>query len=340
MLTKNEIGFVTSMSKLSLNFSYAYGEPRSCARFRQTPEDFVVDEIFETSLTNEGEHFWLRIKKRGENTDWIAKKLANYFSVRTMDVGYGGKKDRHAITSQWFSVYLPKTEHKIDWSRFLDMSGLDAELISCASHRSKLKKGEHSANRFVIRLHELSDIDSALERLEQIKSYGIPNYFGEQRFGRDAANLQKVLQWINDPRSIRSKNLRGLIISSARSYLFNRVLSERVKNDTWQAALSGDISENEASGPLWGRGRPKVELATHESETEVLEGFSSWCAALENVGLLQERRSLVLQPRDFSWQKEGSSIEMSMTLRPGEYATSVLRELSKLSNVANDDKIG
>ncbi len=318
------------MSTLSLDFAYAYGGPESSALFRRSPEDFVVNEIIDQPISGEGEHFWLRIRKRGENTDWIAKKLANYFSVRTMDVGYGGKKDRHAVTTQWFSIYLPKSEHTIDWPAFINMSGVDAELLESGSHKSKLKKGDHNANTFVIRLHELSHPELLPDTLSKIQSNGVPNYFGEQRFGRDGGNLEKVTQWVADPRSIRNKSLRGLIISSARSYLFNTVLSKRIQDDTWTRVLPGDTETVSASGPLWGRGRSKASLETEALESGLIEGFSEWCSALENVGLNQERRLLALKPSELSWSIDGNSIEIEMTLGSGEYATSVLRELATL----------
>jgi len=315
--------------QLSLDFAYAYGRPVSYALFRVEPEDFIVDEILDHELTGSGEHFWLQIRKRGENTDWIAKKLANYFSVRQLDVGYAGKKDRHAVTTQWFSLYLPKQAHQIDWQAFLEMSGVAAELLQQTSHRSKLKKGEHTANTFTIRLREIKQSDELATRLASIKADGVPNYFGQQRFGRDAGNLDKAEQWAKDPRSIRNKNLRSMIISSARSYLFNLVLSARVSSGNWAQHLPGEPTES-ASGPLWGRGRSKAAEATLELEEALLDSWASWCAALENVGLAQERRALVLRPQNLNWHFEEDSLLIGMTLNPGQYATAVLRELCAL----------
>lgn len=327
------------MTPPSLEFEYAHGKPTCTAIFRRSPEDFVVEEIYNNELTGEGEHFWLKIKKRGENTDWIAKKLANYFSVRTMDVGYGGKKDRHAVTTQWFSIYLPKTAHEIDWSAFIDMAKVDAELLASTSHKSKLKKGEHDANAFTISLHDVSDMSAVVAAIEKVKLKGVPNYFGEQRFGRDAGNLEKVVQWVSDPRSIRNKSLRGMVISAARSYLFNSVLSRRVLDGTWTNTLAGDVQENLPTGAMWGRGRSKVEAETAAVESDVLHPFSDWCSALENVGLNQERRPLVLKPIDLDWSVDATSLSLSMSLSSGEYATSVLRELTNLLHIRNDDKM-
>ena len=88
------------------DFPCAYGEPLGSAVFRQFPEDFQVEEVLGYEPVGEGEHVYLHVIKRGENTAWIAKQIANLAGVQEMDVGYGGRKDRHAVTSQWFSVYL------------------------------------------------------------------------------------------------------------------------------------------------------------------------------------------------------------------------------------------
>lgn len=325
------------MSIISLDFPFALGQPERRVGFRETPEDFIVDEVLTETFSDSGEHFWLRIRKRGENTEWLAKKLANYFSVRKMDVGYGGKKDRHAVTSQWFSVYLPGRPHDIDWDAFISMSGVDAQLLEQRSHCRKLKRGAHQANDFCIRLLG-TDLKAEIEpRLEQIQACGVPNYFGEQRFGRGGANLDKCVRWVKDPRSVRDRNLKGLLISSARSYLFNCVLADRVKKDNWLHILAGE-SETFASGPLWGRGRSPVTDAALACENEVLEVYSEWREALENVGLLQERRALCLQPTNMEWAFDHKALEIKMRLGTGEFATSLLRELVQWGQVSPEEK--
>lgn len=321
------------MSFYSLDFAFALGQPLKTAIFRQEPEDFIVDELLAEPLSGEGEHLWLHIKKRGENTDWVNKKIANYFSVRNMDVGYGGKKDRHAVTSQWFSVYLPGQAHDFDWQTFNAMAQLDAELLGASSHTKKFKKGEHLANRFEIRLRNVELDEALIERLVFIKEHGVPNYFGEQRFGRGAANLEKADRWAKDPRSVKDRNLKGILMSSARSYLFNKVLSERVSLGNWQQVLPGD-THPEASGPLWGRGRSLVSEETLSLEEGVLAPFDSWSAALENVGLSQERRPLCLRPEGFSWRADGGDVVLNFILGTGQYATSILRELVITDNVS------
>ncbi len=316
------------MNLYHLDFAFAQGEPEQSARFRVSQADFVVDERLEPELSGSGEHLWLRITKRGENTDWVAGKLARHFGVRKGDIGYAGKKDRHAITTQWFSVYLPGREHEPDWQKFIEESELDATLERWGTGNRKLRMGDHSANAFCIRLRDVQQDEALLKRLEGVAREGVPNYFGKQRFGRDGGNLEKVQRWMVDPRAFRDRSLRGMIISSARSYLFNRVLSARVEAGNWTEGLSGEPApEFGSTGPLWGRGRSLATDALLALESAVLEPYASCCAALENVGLQQERRALNLQPRNFSWAFDGEDMELQFELDPGQFATSVLREI-------------
>ncbi|WP_370979029.1 tRNA pseudouridine(13) synthase TruD [Agaribacterium sp. ZY112] len=317
------------MSSYSLDFPFAWGGPKQTAGFRFDAEDFIVDELMLQPLSGEGEHLWLHIQKRGENTEWVAKKLAEFFSVKKMDVGYGGKKDRHAVTSQWFSIYMPGKSHDFDWNEFIKVSALDAKLLACSSHNKKLRMGEHDANKFVIRLRKLELNHGLEQQLQAIAQHGVPNYFGEQRFGRGGANLERVEEWVKDPRALRNRNTRSILMSSARSYLFNKVLGDRVLSGDWQSMLNGDPEEL-ASGPLWGRGRSLAADECLAQEVSALEEFELWRLALENVGLNQQRRDLVLQPSNFKWQVDGADLILTLALRPGQFATAVLRELAIL----------
>ena len=325
-------------SKFSLKFAYAFGEPKQELFFREKNSDFIVDEIFNKTLTGEGEHYWLKIKKDGENTHWIAQQLAKYFDVKDNDVGYAGMKDRHAITSQWFSVYLPGKQHKIDWEQFVQQSNVNAQCLEKNSHFQKLKRGMHDGNRFSIRLLNVIDSQDLDRRLTNIRANGVPNYFGEQRFGRNAQNLQSVSDWFVKGRVIRNRQKKSLAISSARSYLFNWVLSERVEQGSWNVKLDGDIElekSNHPTGPMWGRGRSLSSGETFKLENLALEkacidDYRLWCDKLEHSGLNQERRSLVLQAQNLSWRFTETDLELSFELSPGEFATSVLRELAFL----------
>jgi tRNA pseudouridine13 synthase len=289
------------------NWAFAHGEPEQQATFKSIPEDFVVTECRSEVLTQEGEHLYLLIKKTSQNTAWVAEQLASWAGVSVRDVGFAGRKDRHAVTTQWFSVYLPGVADPV---RPLLIPGV--ELLEKGRHKAKLKRGQLEGNSFKITLRDLDDPSLLIPRLAQIKSAGVPNYFGDQRFGRDFNNVPHALMLANR----RKLTARGndIYLSAARSYLFNQVVSMQVENQSWQSETA----------PLWGRGRPS------DSDREALEPWMQLCDALEFTGLKQERRDSALIPQDFSWTIESQNLIIEFSLPAGTYATSVLRELVKI----------
>jgi len=167
-----------SQPEFDIDFPYSQGKPTTSADFRTTPEDFIVEEQLGFGPAGEGEHLMLHVRKRGENTAWIAEQLAAFFGIKTMDVGYCGLKDRHALTSQWFSLYLPKTLASDDPAKVAAfVSGTDAQLevLAFSRHRKKLRRGEHQSNRLVLTLRQIVQTPELEERLNQILENGVPN---------------------------------------------------------------------------------------------------------------------------------------------------------------------
>lgn len=315
------------MNPINLNFAYAYGEPLGKAGFRTEFEDFQVYEQLPQPPEGEGEHVYLCVRKTNNNTAWIAKQLARAAGIQNMDVGYAGLKDRRAVTEQWFSLYMPKGVEP-NWQA-LDIEG--AEVLEVSRGRSKLRRGDHLNNRFVITLRSPSASRSLLEaRLVAIQQ-AVPNYFGEQRFGVDGGNLQRAAQWFDEGVKIRNRQQKQFIVSAARSYLFNKVLSLRVEQETWQENLPGEyLLEQKATGPMWGRGRLESRDQALALEQSTLQAMASWCEHLEHLGLRQDRRLLAITPSDFSWCWEADDLQLQFNLPPGAYATSILRELCHL----------
>ncbi|MCB1669186.1 MAG: tRNA pseudouridine(13) synthase TruD [Porticoccaceae bacterium] len=317
-----------------LDFPRAHGSVCGEAVFRREPEDFQVNEVLGFSPAGEGEHLCLHIEKRNQNTRWVAGLLAESLGVNENAVGYCGLKDRRAVTRQWFSVHTRQTPGML-------ALGHDINVLSTTRHHKKLRRGIHQSNQFVIRLREFGVDPERLDaRLQTIGEQGVPHYFGEQRFGFNAGNLQEADRLLSEAadqsrRHRKGKNgwqqRGGLYLSAARSYLFNLVLAERVKRRTWNLCLEG---ETVAEGPLWGRGRSSAPAIVAELEKNILKGWQHWCSGLEFSGLQQERRPLVLTPASFSWQQQGEDLELAFTLPAGAYATAVLREIAVLKQIA------
>ncbi len=330
--------------------AHAWGDAAASGRLRVAPEDFQVTEIPLLEPEGDGEHVWLLVRKRLQNTADVATLLARCAGVPLRDVSYAGLKDRQAVTEQWFSVHLPGSAAP-DWST---LGSPDISILREARHSRKLRRGALRGNRFRLVVRDLV-ADPALlrQRLETIAAEGVPNYFGEQRFGRGGSNLRTAERLFRNPRMRLSRHQRGLVLSAARSLLFNAVLSRRVSEGSWNRALPGDAMQLQGShsyfvaaevdaelqqrvaehdvhptGPLHGRGAAPVEAESLALETAVLAGYSDWQVGLEAAGLKQERRALRLTVDDLEWQQPAAdALCLEFSLPPGAYATSVLREL-------------
>jgi len=330
--------------------AYAWGRPPVSGQVRTFPEDFQVTELPLIEPDGEGEHVWLYIRKRNENTLWVAGQLAAFAGVHPRQVSFAGLKDRNAVTEQWFSVHMPGQDAP-DWQA---MNSDTLSVLRHARHSRKLRRGALKGNHFRITLRDITGEQPDLEqRLGVIKGQGVPNYFGEQRFGRDGGNLRSAEALFRNPKMRLSRNKRSLTLSAARSLLFNRVLSQRVSLGIWNKALAGDAMQLDGShsffiaeavdpelaartkcqdvhptGPLYGQGETPVQGESRELEKAVLADYMSWCEGLEAAGLKQDRRALCLKPGNLVWQWAPSGeLVLEFSLPAGAYATSVLREL-------------
>jgi len=328
---------------------YAFGGPPLSGRLRAAPEDFQVEEVPGFEPDAEGEHALLLVRKRGLNTEELVRMLARHAGVRPREVGYCGLKDRNAVTSQWLSIGLAGRPEP-DWS---ELNSERVQVLQSHRHRRKLRRGAARGNRFHIRVTTVEgERQAAEQRLVSLDEQGVPNYFGEQRFGRDYGNLERAQQLFQGALKRVKPHLRGLYLSAARSQIYNELLARRVQSGTWNRALSGDLMQLEGSrswfpveepdaeieqrlesgdihptGPLWGRGEIPASAQTALLEKEVAERFADWCQGLERFGLKQERRALRMPVRELEWRWEEESLELSFRLPGGGYATSVLREL-------------
>ena len=205
----------------------AWGAPLGSGVLRSTPEDFVVDEILGFAAGGEGPHALLHVRKRGANTEWVARELARAAGVKPFEVGFAGLKDRNAVTTQHFTV--PRGKRAAE--EFTGLKGEGYEVLSAAPHQRKLPRGALEGNRFAISVRGLScDPAELAQRMQYIATGGSPNYFGEQRFGREAGNLAQVLRTAgrSGRRERRGRDDSGFMLSAARSVIFNGILAERV----------------------------------------------------------------------------------------------------------------
>ncbi|MFP7722755.1 tRNA pseudouridine(13) synthase TruD [Lysobacter sp. A3-1-A15] len=333
----------------------AHGEPVMEARMRSVPEDFQVQELPSFEPSGSGEHLLLTIEKRGMNTAFAAKQLAEWAGVAEMAVGYAGLKDRHALTVQRFSVHLPRRVAP-DLALLQRDDGL--RVLEHHWHSRKLPRGALAGNRFALVLRDVvGDPEAIDQRLDRIVQAGVPNYFGEQRFGREGDNVAQALSMFAGRRVRREQ--RGILMSAARSALFNRVLATRAQRGDWCRALPGEVwmldgtrsvfgpqpldatlqerlqqMDIHPTGPLWGRGALRSVDEVAEVERAALSDPESLAlrGGLERAGLSQERRALRVRPVQLSWARPTpDSLAVSFSLPAGSYATAVLAELGGVS---------
>ncbi len=312
---------------------------------RQSSSDFQVVETLDYELSGDGEHDFLWLEKLDANTAWVAGELAKYAGIRESDVGYAGLKDRHAVTRQWFSVRRPSSAGT-NWNDF-ELPGV--KILDLSRHGRKLRRGAHSGNRFRIAVRDVDVTPDQLDqRLSLMRRDGVPNYFGEQRFGRDGNNLQLAGDLFDGRKMRRAK--RSIALSAARSFLFNHILQQRVQDGSWNQLIEGESACLDGSnsiftvervdqelqrrceeldihpgGALWGSGEPSTSGEVLALEQAAVLPFGNIRRGLESLAR-QSRRALRLAVLDLAWEIDGNTVWLEFGLTSGGYATAVLRE--------------
>ncbi|MBS3802932.1 MAG: tRNA pseudouridine(13) synthase TruD [Oleiphilaceae bacterium] len=329
-----------SEPKWRLDWPGGQGEPCGRATLKAKPEHFRVDEELaldgfpgdasgvspETLLARDGEHLCLQIEKTGDNTEYVARQLANLSGCQPHEVGFCGLKDRHAVTRQWFSVHRAgMVDSDPD---FLALVQARWRVHRVCRFMRKLRRGEHRGNRFSILLTSVCGDRARLEQgLIHLQAKGCPNYFGSQRFGWDGNNLDQACR-LKPGRQRGRNNRNGMYFSAARSWLFNEILAARVTAGTWAQALAGEPDSCEATGPLWGDGGTEAGDEQGSLEREIVSRHPALAAVFSQTRMKPERRSLVLLPEDFRWTWEGADgLRLKFGLGPGQFATTLLADL-------------
>ena len=335
-----------SWRAIALEPPYAHGGPPAAGLIRSDPGDFVVEERLGFEPDGGTGHWLLLVEKQDANTLYVAKCLARLAGVPAGDIGFAGLKDRRAVARQWFTVPARKGVASVEGHE-----GDGFRVLAAHPHSRKLRRGALAANRFVLKLRELTgDLQGMVARLQVVAAVGTPNYFGPQRFGRDGANLQRVGEWLDSGELPRDRANRGFLLSAARSLAFNAVLGRRVADGSWNRLLPGEIANLDGSSSVFRVAEPDLELERRCREGDIHpsgplcgeggmqpagEAAARELAALEPLAPLPqilagvvagERRALVLRPAELAWQLDGNVLGLSFELPRGAFATTLLRE--------------
>ena len=320
--------------------------PSVHGKIKLRPEDFKVEELLGYAPEGSGEHVNLLVEKRGVNTQDLMHELARKLLVHPKHISFSGLKDKQAVTRQWMSI---NTRKEIDTAA---LESQDVRILEASRHPGKLKRGSHRANAFEIVVRDLSGSDGLKAALQRVAEQGVPNYFGEQRFGRGGGNIEGAYRLFAGATGI-NRHLRGLYLSAARAFLFNEVVSERVSLHNWNLGLQGEVmvldgsnsyfkTENmdeelrdrlerfdiHPSAPLWGKGELASSGEAEILESKIIARHPELARGLEAFGLRQQRRSLRLVPEDLCYEfVDAQTLKLKFTLARGAFATTVLREL-------------
>lgn len=332
-------------------WAYAYGSPAATGKIKTLPADFIVEEQLPFQPEGVGEHVFLHIQKTGENTEYVARLLARIAGVRQRDIGVAGLKDRHAITTQWFSVWLPGKADP-DWTA---AETDNIKILQAIRHPRKLKRGVLTGNNFTITIRDFAgDKEKTFQQLEAIKTQGFPNYFGEQRFGNHGQNINTALALFKGAKM--KPEQRSIYLSAARSYLFNLILSKRVELQKWNKALSGDVfmfnnsnsyfkaenidvtlpqrvtqGEIHPTACLYGKGENAATQNALDIENAVIAAHPELAQGLIKFALEMDRRGLRIFPENLSWQfLDSNQLQLNFFLTAGSYATALLREIIEI----------
>lgn len=324
--------------------------PALGGRIGDRPEHFVVEEIPAYEPSGEGDHTYVWVEKRLQNTRDVAGHIARAAGVPIREIGYAGLKDRRAVTRQWFSLPV-RSRAPSEWQLPEGVTVLEV-----SRHRNKLRTGHLIGNRFSLTFVDVPEggKERAERILQRIAQGGVGNYFGPQRFGRGGQNLSSAMAWLAEgarpPRGTDPKLLSSVLQSEHFNRYAARRLTERgrlLEGDVVRLAGSGahfvvedlaaeqprlDAGDIVLTGPMIGPRGLHARGAAQELELTLAEELGLSSELLERLGQHAPgtRRDLLLLPSEATLNEpEPGCLHFSFRLPAGAYATQVARELSR-----------
>ena len=193
--------------------------------FNKNSDNFIVEEIPLYPFAHTGEWLMLKVRKKNVTTPEMIKRIASHLNISKNQIGYAGLKDKDGLTIQWISV--PR-KYRDEVNSFSDR---EVKILEQDLHRNKLKIGHLKGNKFFVRLKKVNPTTAKIlfSLLKDVKEFGIPNFFGEQRFGKFGNNFEEGKKIIEGEKFVKNKRLNKLLISAYQSKLFNEWLKKRIQ---------------------------------------------------------------------------------------------------------------
>ncbi len=325
--------------------------PKQTALLKAECADFVVKEQLGYDMSGDGEFVAVKVRKTDCNTLFVGEQLAKFAGISARNMNYAGLKDRKAVTEQWFSLQMPG-QPTPDFSQF-SLEGV--EILDVTRHQRKIRIGSLQGNHFEILLRNAEETEERKVRLDFLAKNGFPNYFTEQRFGRDGNNLTQALRWANGEIKVKDRNKRSFYLSAARSEMFNLIVSKRMELNLAQQILVGDVLQLNGShswfvvdesedlaqlqqrltqqdvlltAPLIG----EEEKSAVDFEHEIFAQHQALFALMRQERMKAARRPILIHLQYFQWQFEPNGLRLQFALPAGSYATALIRELVNIEN--------
>jgi tRNA pseudouridine13 synthase len=333
--------------------------PGTGGSLKDAPEDFVVDEVAAYEPSGAGEHLWLRVEKRDVDASALVDRIARALGVSHMEIGAAGRKDRRAVTRQWLSAPWRATRALPTAAEIETGAGAGVTVLAVTRHENKLRTGHLRGNRFEVRVRAPAGgaavaLEVARAKLARLAAAGVPNFYGEQRFGGGEEQLafgRAVLR--GEHRPPRDKRRARFLLSAVQGDLFNRYLAGRMERGLFARALAGDVLKKEetggmfvcadpaadqprvdalavhATGPMYGEEmwRAEGEAGALEAELLAAEGITDEDLARVRRLAAGTRRPIRVVPRDMDVRADAEDLLVSVFLPKGSYATILLREM-------------
>lgn len=302
---------------------------------------FCVTELLEMEEeegVKDGEmfHWWLWVRRSNMTTREVQELFADKFGLKSFqEVGVAGLKDKKAIATQWLTIPSYSYNLKRHVEREELITDDQVEVLRVLRRKRRVKRGQHSGNRFDIKLTECrGTLEDARVIADKIVTTGVPNYFGQQRFGRGCSTALKGAKALLGQKKFNKWNpVDSFAAEAFTSMLFNIWLAGRV--------TSGALLQDPGCwGPLFGK---RTQL--RDGEADLLEKSGLPLKKFPGQGA---RRPGLLQPKSFMVVAADSTSPMptmetttpshslpqqdllfTFELETSAYATSVLREFVK-----------
>jgi tRNA pseudouridine13 synthase len=324
---------------------------------RARPEDFMVEEVALYEPSGYGRHLYVNITKRNQTTRDVQLQLADLFDLRPRNIGTAGLKDKHAVTTQTFSILFEKNGVQPDDASMLIKDSLNINVNWAKFHGNKLRAGHLIGNRFKITITDTRiSTSQAAERSRRIAELihlkGLPNYYGEQRIGRDGEKVRDGWAILQGRKTFNDRWLSKLLVSVYKSYLCNRYLVERMRRGLFDRLLLGDIAKKHETGGIFWVNDPITEQPRYEAqeisftapiygykmsqplgeaaalEAEIFEESKMSMETFRHMRVTGTRRFGRLTPR-IEVTEAPRGVQLSFMLHKGGFATTLLREFMK-----------